>query len=236
MKHSEAQVSPLTARSPETGGRHTPHVTRSFGRRSVLAIASSVALILAHHSIYLIAHGPAGYEGGMSADGHDGYWRAWAGGVAVVGGLLAAVAGWQIRRLVHLRHPGSRAFTDSGLRDYIRSMGYWWPRLLVAVTALLVLHENGEYLRLGLDLPALSVLGTGEYGAAMPAIAAVSLLMSAILALIEWCRRSLLARLQGAAGGLRFEQARASTATADRQLISLLLARRGAGRAPPQPA
>ncbi len=199
-------------------------------------MASSVALILAHHAIYLIAHGPAGYEGGLSADGHDGYWPAWAGGVAVVGGLLAAVAGWQIRRLVHLRHPGSHAFTDSGLRDYIRSMGYWWPRLLVAVTALLVLHENSEYLRVGLDLPGLSVLWTGEYGAAMPAIAVVTFLVSAILALVEWCRRTLLARLQGGAGSLRVQRARPSTATADRQLIALLLARRGAGRAPPRPA
>jgi len=211
-------------------------MTRALGGRSVLAIASLVALILAHHLMYLIAHGPGGNDAVMSTDGHDGYWPGWAAGVPIVGGLLAIVVGWQIRRLVHLRHPSPRAITDDGLRDYIRSMRYWWPRLLVSVTALFIVQENGEHLRLGLGSPGLSALGLGEYGLAMPVIAVLTVLVSAVLALIEWCRRSLLERSQGAARSVRLQGSRRSTATADRQLISLLLARRGAGRAPPRPA
>jgi len=212
-------------------------MTRSLGRRLVLTTASLVALVLARHVTYLLAHGPGGYDSAMSATGHDGYWSAWRGAVAVAGGMLIAVAGWQLHRLARLgRGRRSGLLADGRLRDYLGSVGYWWPRLLIGVTLLFLLQENAEHLRVGAGLPGLGVLGLGEYGPAMPVIAALTLSVSAALGLVEWCRRSLLARLQAGSSAPHAPGVGRSTGTADRQLISLLLAQRSCGRAPPPPA
>lgn len=196
-----------------------------------------MTLVLAHHVTYLLAHGPGGYDAAMSANGHDEYWSTWVGGVPIAAVLLVVVAAWQIRRLAGLVNGReSGALVDGRPRDYLRSVTYWWLRLLIGVTLLFVLQENAEHLRVGAGMPGLDVLWTGEYGPAVPVIAAVSVLVSTAIGLFEWCRRSLLAGAQAQTPTPHAQRVRRSTATADRQLISLLLARRGAGRAPPLPA
>lgn len=120
---------------------------------------------------------------------------------------------------------------------YVGRLGGWWVRLMVAVTALYLLQENIEYLRMGMAMPGLDVLHLGEHGAALPLIALVTLLVAAIVALADWCRCILASRRtqQALRPSGRAHQASPLRAT-DFRLVSAILAGRSSGRSPPSGA
>lgn len=164
----------------------------------MLVLAS---LAIAHQLIYLVAHGAgAGYREAMTEAGHDGYWTGFVVVVASVGGILLAVAIRQLVRLARLAAAtNSQRVKDHSLRQLARFVGPLWARVGVLTTLAFLVQENLETASVGHSMPGLDVIG-GQHSVSLPIIAAVSLAVALVRALVLWRRSVLLAQLRLAPG------------------------------------
>ena len=158
-----------------------------------------VALVVAHSLVFLLAYG-SGYEEALAHSGHDGTW-----GVAVVIVLAAAfglvgLGTWRLYRLGVVAR--ARAAGEGGLRPgpsvFGRRLVGLWVRLAGATTLLFVIQENLEHQHVGEGLPGLAVLGSAQYPNAVFVLAGVAMAVALVVALFQWRRDVLVARITGA--------------------------------------
>lgn len=169
---------------------------RSFSILGSLVLAS---LALSHHLIYLLAHGSGeSYSRAMTEAGHDRYWTGFLLVVALVSVVLTAVGVRQLRRLARLAaaaRVGNIGVRNEGVDRYVRLVVPLWTRLMILTTLAFLLQENIETASVGQAMPGVGVV-SGEHAVALPIIAAVSLVIAAVRALVRWRRDVLLARLR----------------------------------------
>lgn len=172
---------------------HRTIALRVVGHPAVrLAILALVVLLVAHDLVYAAGHGVGRVADALSASGHDPYWRLvglagivglaalvttaarrWQGLRARLGGLIGAVPGSDIRRVV-VRRPT--------VGEVVRV----WLWLLAIALPLFVVQENVEhYLGHAGHLPLLGVLVEPQHLAALPVFGLVALLVAVVAAGVE---------------------------------------------------
>lgn len=149
------------------------------------ALLVAVVAVIAHDATYLIAHGLDGYPAALGATGHDGHWLPVAIGVAVLllGAAIVAAARWWTlqRQLARLGGPARQG----GIGPMLPGAARLAIRLCVAALAVFVLQENLEAIAIGTPAPGAGIILAPAYLAAVPAIAAVSLLFAVMSELID---------------------------------------------------
>ena len=222
-----------------------------WATRVRLATLALVALLSAHTAIYAAHFGLGNaFATAMSASGHDGWWLPAVGVVVVAGVFLLALTVGSLARLewavrsqrfdsptprVPRRHvPVGRR--DSR-RDYAASVLELWRVLLPLVIALFAIQENVELLIGGGRVAGLEVLISAELPLTLPVLAAVTLAVAALGALVRWRIAGLVARLARTTDRRRTV---ADAAAPRWRAIGALAPRRwmtdrlDAGRAPPE--
>jgi len=179
----------------------------------VLASLALASFAAGHELIYLLSHGPGqGYEAAMREGGHDRYWTSFVLVVLVVLACLVAITAAQLRRLRRLAARtaiGGLSVRDPATTRYLRLLVPLWLRVAAVAVAGYLLQENVETVSGGGPLPGFGVI-SGEHGLAVPILVVVSLVVSAVGALVGWRREILLARLRSGLG-LRRQNAKAVT-------------------------
>ena len=161
---------------------------------TVLVLAT---LVVAHELIYLVAHGAGtGYRAAMSEAGHDGYWAGFAVVVALVGCVLLAAAVRQLVRLARLAGATDpQRVEEDRLGQLAKLVAPLWARVGFLTTLAFLVQENLETASVGQAMPGLGVIA-GQHNLSLPIIAAVSLAVALVRALVLWRRNVLLARLR----------------------------------------
>ena len=213
-------------------------MTRRIGGLVAAAIVQLVALVLAHDLVFLARYGSR-YNEELVHAGHGGTWAAAAETSLALGALLAAAGLFRLVRLRLLLRGGQSNTGRHGSLP-IRSMLEAWRRaaLLIAPTtvALLTIQENIERWAVTHQLPGPAILLTPEYAGGLWIALLVGLAVALVVALFQWRRATLLARLHAA----RQRLLRAATNHARHTGVEInppadsLLGRRSALRAPPK--
>jgi hypothetical protein len=195
-----------------------------------------VALVLAHELVFLARYGSRFGE----ALAHAGHGQTWNAAVTTSLLLAAGLAGFAAFRLVRLgllvrrRASGPGA---SGLepRPLLRAWLRIAPRMAVLSVVLLSVQENLEQASIGRAPAGPGILLTPEYAGGLWITFAVALAVGLVVALFDWRRRVLLAKLRAARPSVRrgpaARQLRPSVVL--RRPVESLLGRRSALRAPP---
>jgi hypothetical protein len=198
---------------------------------------TSVALVVAHNLVFLLAYG-AGFDEALAHTGHDGTWGTAVAVVVTAAFGLVGLGAWRLYRLGVVA--GSLTTTEESLHPepivFARRLVGLWLRLAATTTLIFVVLENLEHQHAGLGLPGLSVLESAEYPHASFVIAAIALAVAFLVSLFRWRRDVLVARIAAARGPwFRARQAiKARQAIwVDRRRASIV-ARQFSGRAPPQ--
>lgn len=170
-----------------------------LGSFTILGSLVLASLALSHHLVYFLAHGPGeSYSRAMTEAGHDRYWTTFLLLVGVVTVVLTVVGLRQLQRLTRLAaaaRVGHLDVIDAGADRFARLLVPLWLRLALLTAIAFLLQENLETLSVGQAAPGLGAV-SGGHAAALPIIAAVSLLIAAVRALVCWRRDVLLARLR----------------------------------------
>lgn len=198
---------------------------------------TSVALVVAHNLVFLLAYG-SGYEEALAHSGHGGTWStAVAVVVAATVGLLG-LGTWRLYRLGVLAGAlgasgGSLSPRPSG---FVQRLAGLWVPLATATTLLFVVQENIEHQRVGEGLPGFSVLGSAEYPDAAIVIAVITLAVAFVVGLFRWRRAVLVSRIIAARAPL--SRARPTIerrrATWIEHRHASIVVHQFSGRAPPQ--
>jgi len=197
---------------------------------------TSVALVVAHDLVFLLAFG-AGLDEALAHTGHDGTWGT---AVAVVLAAAFGLLGIGALRLYRLGVVArSLTASEGSLRPapkvFARSLAGLWLRLAGATTLIFVVQENLEHQHAGLGPPGLSVLESAEYPHAAVVIVAIALAIAFVVSLFRWRRDVLVARIAAA----RAPWSRARTTIrrrpswVERRHASIVV-HQFSGRAPPQ--
>jgi hypothetical protein len=214
-------------------------MTRRLGTLAVLATTQVVALVLAHELVYLARYGSR-YGEALVHAGHGESWTAAATLVVSLGLVLAFVAGARlayvgalVRRAGARPGPASRLELAPLLRAWLRNAVV----LSIVTVGLLTIQENVEHGAAGLATSGPLLLLTPEYAGGLWIALGVAIAVAFVVALFDWRRRILLARLRDARAG---NPRRAGTklrpaSTVDRPAGSIL-GRHSALRAPPAAA
>jgi hypothetical protein len=209
-----------------------PAVSTDLRERLTFWALAGLALLVTHDAIYLAQIGPGeSVTAALRTAGH-GYW-AWASlGLTAV----AMIAGtWSLLRIRRLRRRASAlGATSIPDRPIARRFASAWLRLGLVVSAGFVLQENVEHLVIhGHGLGAGALFGP-EYPLAMPVIGFVSALAAVVAALVARTRDALVSAIVAALRPLaRAPRVGPRPPVRLGVLIGSVLARRGAGRAPP---
>lgn len=211
-------------------------MSRRIGTLAVLATTQVVALVLAHELVFLARYGSR-YGEALVHAGHGESWTAAATLVVVLGLVLAVVAGARLAYLGALvRRTGARRGVTSSL-DLGPLLRAWLRNavvLSIVTVGLLTIQENLEHGAAGLATSGPLLLLTPEYAGGLWIALGVAIAVAFVVALFEWRRRILLARLDAAhtrsprRAGTRPRPA----STVDRPAGSIL-GRHSALRAPP---
>lgn len=200
---------------------------------------AAVGALVAHDAIFAAQYGLGPARDRALASTVHAYWPAF-----VLVTLLAAtvVAGAAIAGIVRLHRlvrglPAAEPGREGS--SYARELLRLWPRLLLVVVVAFVAQENLEHLAAGRDAPGLWALSAPGYPLAMPVLVAVTGLLAAVGAWLQWHNDALVGRLHTARDhpGRRRNTARAPHGRW--ALVAALVAhrrnlvRRDAERAPP---
>lgn len=192
------------------------------------------ALVLAHTLVFLAQYG-ATFSDRMSRTGHDHGWIVAALAALALGSALLGAATWRLRCLRRTaqaagahRLPGE----PSGWA-FLRRWLAWWVALTVVTAFLFVIEENLELKGVGARLPGIGVLFSATYPATLAILAAVTLGVSLIAALLGWKLDLWIARIQAARPDGRFQEVRFGAFEPIDRRRGSILGRRLAGRAPP---
>jgi hypothetical protein len=205
--------------------------------RSRLAfwLLGAVALAVSHDAVFLAQTGPGHDLVAALRSGGHAYWAILSIGLAVLG---LAVGIGSLLRLHRLRRwadaLGERHGPMPSGTYLARAFGVW-ARLFPLVVLGFLLQENAEHLVAHGHLIGPAALGGAEYQLALPVIGAISLLAALAAGAFSVAERELIVRI---AAALRAVRARAPRrlvrpAVILRWATVPVLARPGAGRAPP---
>jgi hypothetical protein len=211
-----------------------------------LGALATAALLFAHEAVYHLrfGFGPR-LTGAMSAGGHDAYWRIFmALALCAAASLILATAvklarlAWRVRRLE--RQPARKA---ARIRDvpegYRTELLALWRRLYPIVALAFIAQENVESLAAGGGLPGLGILGGSGVLLALAVVGGVTLVVSAVGAIVRWRIRSLEAQLADAAAAAYRDRSRSQGLPRGWWVTAALcaqrwtIARQDPGRAPP---
>ena len=196
-------------------------------------VLAGVSLLLGHDAVFAIQAGPGqSLTDALRAAGHD-YWgvaSAIVAGIGLLAGLLATARVSSLRR--RARDLGAAPVAVRRARRILRTWGW----LFVVVAAGFFVQENLEHLAMHGHLIGAGALAGPEYPLALPVIAAITLVAGIVGGLIGGAESALLDAIATALASLRralCSVRRAAEVTVPRASV---LARRGAGRAPPEMA
>lgn len=210
---------------------------RRFGGLLALGVVQAMALVLAHELVFLARYGSRFGEALVHA-GHGESWSSAVSASLALGGLLAGFAVFRLARLgLVVRRRAVAPLTAGHLepRALLRAWLRYGPRLALLNVVLLTLQENLERASSGLAAPGPGILLSPEYAGGLWIALGVGLAVGLVVAMFDWRRRALLARLRAA----RAPQPRATESIVLRPATRVvrasqsLLGRRSALRAPP---
>ena len=193
---------------------------------------AGLALFIAHDAVFLAQIGPGeALVAALRTAGH-GYWTL-ASLLLIAVSVVAGVSTW--RRVRHLRRRASSlGAARSRDRSFARRFVSAWGRLSVLVAVAFAIQENVEHLIAHGHAPIAGVLVGPEYPLALPVIGVVTAVAAALVALFARTQEQLVAAIEAA---LRWQTRAPRLRARPPQRLSSpagsVLARRGAGRAPP---
>jgi hypothetical protein len=195
---------------------------------------AGVALFVAHDAVFFAQIGPGqALVAELRGAGHE-YWTA-ASLVLMAVAIVAGVTTWL--RVRHLRERASSLGTAaSGDRSLPRRFASAWWRLAILVAIAFALQENAEHLIAHGHAPIAGALIGPEHPLAIPVIGLVTAIAGAMVALVARTQEALVAAIEAALR--QTVHAPRAGARPPQRLVSRVesvLARRGAGRAPPAP-
>jgi hypothetical protein len=198
----------------------TPAISHDVRNRLAFWAMAGVALFVAHDAVFFAQIGPGqALVAELRGAGHE-YWTA-ASLVLMAVAIVAGVTTWL--RVRHLRERASSLGTAaSGDRSLPRRCASAWWRL-----AILVAHGHA---------PIAGALIGPEHPLAIPVIGLVTAIAAAMVALVARTQEALVAAIEAALR--QTVHAPRAGARPPQRLVSRVesvLARRGAGRAPPAP-
>ena len=213
-------------------------------RRARFWSLALLGLVAGHEAVYVAVYGSR-VDQVLAGSGH-GYWPAFALLAMVVGGVpLGATLIGLLRlraRLWQSARPAPRSRVERGHRDgpsYTGELVTLLPRLFLVVLAGFTLQENLEAWSIGAALPGLQVL---NHLLTLEVLLAITVLVALAGAWLRWRESVLAARLVAARESAAHAapaghglDLRRWTRIAAEVAHGWLLARRLAGRAPPEP-
>jgi hypothetical protein len=152
-----------------------------------LLVLLPISVLIGHDAIFALQYGLGdNLRQAMSLGGHDGYWMALS--VVIVGLALAVLARegqrW-LRLWLRTRTIRTRA-TERGRPTWLPEVRRIWPALLALTSIAFAIQENIEHVAIGEPAPGLGVLVGAEHPAAIPILAAITLLVAAVGSLVRW--------------------------------------------------
>ncbi len=209
-----------------------PTISPAVRNRLIFWALAGLALFVAHDAVFLAQIGPGqALVAELRTAGH-GYWTS-ASLLLIAVSVVAGVSTW--RRFRHLRRRASSlGAAPSPDRGFARRFASGWVRLATLVAFAFAVQENVEHLVAHGHAPIAGVLVGPEYPLALPVIGLVTAIAAALLALIARTQEQLVAAIDAA---LRSRTRAPRLCTRPPQRLpspaGSVLARRGAGRAPP---
>jgi hypothetical protein len=210
----------------------TPTISPTVWNRLAFWALAGLALFVAHDAVFLAQIGPGkALVAELRTAGH-GYWTS----ASLLLIALSVVAGlWTGRRMRLLRRRASSlGAAPSSDRSFARRFASAWGRLAAIVAVAFAVQENVEHLIVHGHAPFAGVLVGPEYPLALPVIALVTAITAGLVALVARTQEELVAAIEAAL--LWRTRAPRLWARPPQRLPSnagSVLARRGAGRAPP---
>ena len=210
----------------------TPTNSPTVRNRLAFWALAGLALFVAHDAVFLAQIGPGqALVAELRTAGH-GYWTS-ASLLLIAVSFLAGVSTW--RRVRHLRRRASSlGAAPSRDRSFADALLSAWGRLSVLVAVAFAVQENVEHLIAHGHAPLAGVLIGPEYPLALPVIGLVTAVAAALVALFARTQEELVAAIEAA---LRWRTRAPRLRARPPQRLSSpagsVLARRGAGRAPP---
>ena len=209
-------------------------VSRSRARFAFWTVAA-VTLLVSHDAVYLAQTGPGEALARALREGGHAYWGLATVALVALGAVVGAGVAIRLHRL------RQRAGTLGVARGPMRPRAYFarslrcWVALFAVVAAGFAIQENVEHLVAHGHLIWTGALIGDEYPLAMPVLAAISLISGLVAGAIATVERDLLVRIAAAIRRV-FSRAprRLVRPPAILRLATIpVLARAGAGRAPP---
>ena len=210
-----------------------------IARLATAAVLQLGALVLAHQLVYLARYGSRFGEA-LAHSGHGDAWTAAVVSAMVLGIGIAAMGATRLIRLgVLVRGRGLAPSDGRGqgsleLAALVRAWLRLAPRMALLSLVLLTVQENAEQLSVGTAMAGPGILFSRDYAGGAWIAIGVALVVSLVVALFEWRRDALLARLRAARTSFA-RHARAARRPSSRlvQPVESELGRRSALRAPP---
>jgi hypothetical protein len=210
----------------------TSRISPAVRNRLAFWALAGLALFVAHDAVFLAQIGPGqSLVAELRTAGHE-YWSS-ASVLLIAVAVVAGVATWL--RMRHLRRRASSlgASPASDRPLGLRFLSAWW-RFAVLVAVAFTVQENVEHVIVHGHVPIAGALLGPEYPLALPVIGFITAIASALAAVVARTHEALVAAIEAALRqptraprlGVR-PPARLSSR------IGSVLARRGAGRAPP---
>jgi hypothetical protein len=213
----------------------TPIISPAVRNRLAFWALAGLALFVAHDAVFVAQIGPGqALVAELRTAGHE-YWGS-ASLLLMAVSIVAGLSTW--RRMRHLRRRASLlGAARSRDRSFARRAASAWGRLAALVAVAFAVQENVEHLIAHGHAPIAGVLLGPEYPLALPVIGLVTALAATLVALIARTQEELLAAIDAALRRrTRPPRLRARPPQRLPSPAGSVLARRGAGRAPPAPA
>jgi hypothetical protein len=203
--------------------------------RLAFVVLGAVALAVSHDAVFLAQTGPGEVLLAALRQGGHEYWTIVSVGVGVLGLAVAIGSLLRLHRLRRLaRALGDRPGPMLSSTYFPRAFGVW-ARLFPLVVLGFLLQENAEHLVAHGHLIGLAALGGAEYPLALPVIGAISVLAALAAGAFSVAERELIVRIAAALRARRVHAPRRLVRPTGilRWATIPVLARAGAGRAPP---
>jgi hypothetical protein len=209
-----------------------PTISPAVRNRLAFWALAGLALFVSHDATFLAQIGPGqALVAELRTAGH-GYWTS-ASLLLIAVSVVAGASTW--RRLRHLRRRASSLGAGPARnRSFGRRFTSAWGRLAALVAVAFAVQENVEHLIAHGHAPIAGVLVGPEYPLALPVIGLVTAIAAVLVALVTRRQEELVTAI-GAALRWRARAPRLRARPPQRlpSPARSVLARRGAGRAPP---
>jgi hypothetical protein len=145
-------------------------------------LLAAAVMVAAHDLVYLAAYGLGAHRHALAASGHGGSWTAIVLTVLLAAGALGVLAVQRCRVLTRrLGDLGGVSVQPLSGAKLATRIGRLWLVVFAFTVALFLLQENLEHIvRHAGHVPGLGALYAGEYRAAIPILAVLSLAAATI--------------------------------------------------------